>query len=415
MKLLVARHGSLILVTGAAAIAAAQGQTPAPVHSRTVDIHYSVNDEALPLDSVRLWYTTDRGETWHEYGVDEDRQSPFVFQAPQENLYGFFLVMTNATGPSSVPPTAATEPQTWAFVDETPPVVQLHPLRLRSSGEQRIVQIRWTAIDQHFGPRPVQLAYQQPPDQTWHPVAADAVANTGRYDWTVPERLEGSVAIRVTVTDAGAHRVHSALQVVELSRERAGLAAGVGSFPRSTGEAQPDQASVLVSSRARQRAERLFAEAITYRDDGQYREGIARLREAVRLNPEWAEAFAEMADMLYRLEEPDRALSAYRLALRREPTLRAALRGAAMIYRKKNDHASAARALKVILQNDPDDAEVWMNLGDVAIFRGDEVLARECYTRAARIDPDATEVIADARKRLALMATVSRTYRPDGK
>ena len=55
-----------------------------------------------------------------------------------------------------------------------------------------------------------------------------------------------------------------------------------------------------------------------------------------------------------------------------------------------------------------------MNLGDVAVFQGDEVLARECYTRAAEIDPGATTVIEDARKRLALMAQVSRSYAQDG-
>ena len=52
-----------------------------------------------------------------------------------------------------------------------------------------------------------------------------------------------------------------------------------------------------------------------------------------------------------------------------------------------------------------------MNLGDVGVFQGDEILARECYLRASRIDPEAVEVISHARQRLALMAEVSRTYR----
>ncbi len=56
-----------------------------------------------------------------------------------------------------------------------------------------------------------------------------------------------------------------------------------------------------------------------------------------------------------------------------------------------------------------------MNLGDIAIYQGDEILARECYTRATHIDPQATQVIADAQKRLDLMAEVSRGYQPDGK
>ena len=55
-----------------------------------------------------------------------------------------------------------------------------------------------------------------------------------------------------------------------------------------------------------------------------------------------------------------------------------------------------------------------MNLGDIAIYQGDEVLARECYVRASQIDPTATQVIADARRRLDLMAEVSRRYAPSG-
>jgi cytochrome c-type biogenesis protein CcmH/NrfG len=150
------------------------------------------------------------------------------------------------------------------------------------------------------------------------------------------------------------------------------------------------------------------------RDRGEYREGIMRLREAVRFNPRWPEAFAEMGDMLYHIGDLDRALNAYELALREQPLMRAALRGAAVIYQQKKDHSSAARYLRMILRSNANDAEVWMNLGDIAIYQGDEVLARECYTRATRTDSSATQVIDDARKRLRLMDDVSRRYRQDG-
>src|SRR3990172_5274401 len=83
----------------------ASAQTPR-VRTRTFDIEYHVNDEALPLDAVQLWYTQDDGKTWHDYGFDEDRQSPFEFHAPDEGSFGFFLVMTNSTGASSAAPAA---------------------------------------------------------------------------------------------------------------------------------------------------------------------------------------------------------------------------------------------------------------------------------------------------------------------
>lgn len=411
------RHGCLGLAVSIILVAFANGQNPVAIRSRVFDIEYAVNESALPLDSVQLWYTLDRGASWYESSPDEDRQSPITFTAPQEGLYGFFLVLTNATGPSSMAPTRTTQPHQWTFVDYTPPVVQLHPPRQTTILGQRVVQLRWTAIDANFGPRPVEVAYQRPPDETWYPATSDPLTNTGRYDWRLPEDISTSVAVRLTVTDLGEHRGSSERRVLDITpaySERRSEA-----MPTTTHGAGVvtvgDTTALSGSARAKQRAKRLYAEALDCRKRGDYRDGVARLREAVKLDPQWAEAFAEMADMLYGIGDLDRALNAYELALRRQPAMRSALRGAAMVCRQKNDHLGAARLLRTILRYNPNDAEVWMNLGDIAIYQGDEVLARECYTRATQIDPEATQVIADAQKRLELMAEVSRRYQPNGK
>ena len=382
------------------------------VRSRSFALEYEVNDQALPLDLVQLWYTTDRGKSWNDFVLDEDRQSPVVFEAPREGLFGFTLILTNATGPSGSTPQPGDTPQIWAFVDYTPPVVQLHPLRQTSLLGQRVLQIRWTAIDAHLDSRPLTLEYRQPPDTVWRSVVGDPLANTGRFDWRLPETLLGSVAIRLTVSDLGGHRVNSKEQVAELAVEVASEVAGVSTaqpFRNTSGEAT---ASLAGSPRSRERAQRLFDQAMALQDRGEYREGIIRLREAVKLDPHRAEAFAEMGAMLYRIGDSERALGAFELALRQDPNMRSALRGAAMLYRRRDDHPRAAALLRTILRRQPDDAEVWMNLGDVAVFQGDEILARECYTRASRVDPSAEGVIADARKRLDLMARASRNYHP---
>ena len=52
-----------------------------------------------------------------------------------------------------------------------------------------------------------------------------------------------------------------------------------------------------------------------------------------------------------------------------------------------------------------------MNLGDVAIFQGDEIGARQAYQRALESKSAAREIKVDAQKRLDLMADVSRSYR----
>lgn len=396
------------MLLGALAYADA-GNAPVPVRSQVFDIAYAVNSKAEPLSSVRLWYTLDHGTTWQFFGEDGDRQSPLTFRASVEGLHGFFLVLSNATGPSSTDPSSGTEPQRWAYVDYTPPLVQMQPPRITLALGRRVIQIRWTAIDANFGTRPVEITYRRLPARQWNSISIDPVANTGRYDWRPANDITGPVAVRMTVQDRGGNRVTSEQQIVEIPPWRA--------KPNPISPVAPSSATTNLPTRSPaprgnmpSRAQRLFAEAIVYRDRGQYREGIASLREAVALKPTWTEAFAEMADMLYRIGDLDRSLSAYDLALRQDPQMRAALRGAAMVHRRRNDNISAAAMLRTILRYNPNDAEVWMNLGDLAIYQGDESQAREYYTRATQIDPYATLVIDDSRKRLALMAEASRTF-----
>ncbi len=409
-------HGGLAAASCAVLATSGLAGDPEPVRTRVFDVAYAVNESAMPLEAVSLWYTLDRGRNWQEFGYDDDRQSPITFQASQEGHHGFYIMLRNAAGASGGIPLPGTRPQAEVFVDATPPVVQLHSMQPSTSLGRRMLQIRWTAVDANFPARPISISFQRPPDERWYPVTNDPLANTGRFDWAVPETVTGTVAVRVSATDRGGHRVASEPQIIEVAQAQPMQAlSGQPSAPSFTPTRfAADTTVVSGSARAKDKAARLYVEAIGLRDRGEYREGIACLRKAVRLDPLRAEAFAEMADMLYRIGDTDRAMGAYELALKQEPTMRAALRGAAMVHRHRNDFASAAQLLRTILRYNPNDAEIWMNLGDVAVYQGDEVMARECYTRATRIDPDATEVVAEAQRRLDLMAQASRNFLPAG-
>lgn len=412
------RHGCRILCAGSLLFTTAIGSEP-PVHvaGETFDVHYQVNEAALPLDTVALWFTTDGGTTWVEYGSDADDLSPITFRATREGLHGFYFVLTNAGGPSSTPPQTGVTPQLTVFVDYTRPAVQLHPVRQTNAQGHRTVQIRWAAIDINFDDRPVQLEYRRTSASGWDPLSAEPLANTGRYDWRIPDDIHGPVAIRMVVTDRAGHQVTTEAQTFEL----APVPATQPATARLTGAPGVMRGGLGINGvgiaplQVDDRSQRLMAQAASYRERGQLREAIARLREAVRLNPRWAKAFVEMGEMLYHIGDLDRALNAYELALRQQPTMRRGLRGAAMVHRRQNDHNAAGRLLRTILQTNPNDAEVWINLGDISVFQGDEVMARECYTRATLVDPSASQVIANARKRLELMSTVSRTYSPNGR
>lgn len=414
----------------------AAGQDAVSVQSRHIEIDYTLNRDAFPIQAVEMWVTGDRGSSWQLVGQDQDLVSPAVFEAPSEGLFGLFLIIKNATGPSSLPPSASTPPQRWVFVDETPPVVQLHPLQQTVASGDRVVQIRWTAIDSFLADRPIELQYQTSAGADWYPVVPSPLPNTGQFDWHTPPDLT-SVAIRVVVQDRGGHRVASGpgyITITPPTLPSASLAAGSPSttylrpaghtmygYASPTGQSGFPTSTIAIPSsaltgspRAKQLANRYMVEAATLRDQGDLQRSVARLREAVRLDPDRTEAFAEMAGMLYRLGDFDRAMSAYDIVLRQEPSSRSALLGAAAIFSHRKDFVSAEKNLRTVLRNRPNDAEVWMNLGDIAIYQGNEGLARESYTRATQIDPSATKIINDARSRLLLMDSSSRTFRSGG-
>lgn len=407
----VLRHGCLLSFFFAPVALHAGDDALVQLQHRVFELDYSVAESAQPLETVQLWYTQNDGATWQLYGLDEDRQSPVTVQAPAEGEYGFFFVLVNATGASSPAPAANTTPHVRAFVDFTPPVVQLHDLRQTTSLGQRILQVQWTAIDTNLVSRPVQIEYRRPPATGWMPATPEPLTNTGRFDWRLPAELSGAVSIRLSVSDLGGHRVHSEIRDVEV----APLA-----YPSATSETnRPYLAAQAlnvpeVSARARGRAGQLLAEAMELREAGELRDGISRLREAVRLDPQLTEAFAEMGELLYLLGDLDRSLNAYELALKQQPGMRSALQGAARVYRRQNRYMEAAASLRSILEQRPNDAEIWMNLGDIAVYQGDELMARECYTRATEVEPPAEEIIAKAQKRLTLMAELSRGYQRGG-
>lgn len=370
------------------------------------DIEYKVNEAALPLESVRLWYTTDGGLTWAEFGKDEDRISPIRFRAPSEGVFGFYFVLTNSAGPSSAPPAKSTKPQQVVLVDSTPPLVQLHQARAVPGVDEVTVQFRWSAVDSHFPPRPIEVLYGPSVEQATHRATPEPIANTGMFDWRVPAELTGSLAVKVAATDRAGHSAESDPQWVDVTVAKPAPAKQPA---QTSATSTMDDAALAGSQRARDRAAGLFAMALEEAKSGQLTGGVAKLREAVKLDPQMTQAFAEMGGMLYLLGDLDRASGAYELAIKQQANHREAMRGLARILERKGEFPAAAEKLQAILRYNPKDAEVWLQLGDVAVHQGDELRARECYLRASRIDPQAAAVIADAKQRLALMAEVSRT------
>ena len=99
-------HGCQLVMWAVAGLtdAAPPAREVARVRSKVFDIDYRVNESALPLETVRMWYTVDKGVTWQLYGAYEDNHSPMRFNASAEGLYGFYFVASNAAGVSGAEP-----------------------------------------------------------------------------------------------------------------------------------------------------------------------------------------------------------------------------------------------------------------------------------------------------------------------
>jgi hypothetical protein len=395
-------HGCLsIIVCLGTGPALADGSEVAQARTRVFDLHYEVDRASLPIESVALWYASDGGRSWHQYGFDEDRRSPMAFTAPTEGAYGFYFVVTNRSGVSGPPPDATTTPHARAFVDFTPPVVQIYPPRTAQTAGQRVVQIRWTAIDANLDARPIRLEFRRPSAETWTPVADAPITNTGRYDWRVPVELTGPIAVRVSVTDRGGHHASAETRVFEAPPKAApGPETGVGKAPTAASPSIEDVSRAL----------NLYREAVGRREGGERRMAVSLLRESISLNPQFTEALVALGETYVDARAFDPARSAFDLALRQNPTLRGALRGSARLDMRADDYASAAGRLRMIVERFPDDAEAWMDLGDVAIYQGDDVSARDFYQRAATVEPSASSIVEAARTRLDLLLRSSRTY-----
>lgn len=402
------------LVTASASLA--NDVSTAVVHSSAVEVNYQVDDAALPLDRVQLWYTSDGGTTWHDAGYDEDRQSPALFRAPADSTYGVYILAGNVAGRSGTAPQEGTAPHAVFLVDSADPVAQLEPPRVVQDAGVPLVLIRWTAVDAQLLPRPIELAYRRPPASDWVNVTNEPLANTGRFDWRVPLDWTGPVELRMTVRDRAGRVTTTPGLSFDIPRPGPGtlnVASGNKATPVPARLAESNQPVHI--ARGKDQAANLLIQAMALREQGRDREQLARLREAVRLDPGLTSAFIEMGDALSRLGEGDRALDAYRIALQQQPSGRPALLGAARLHSQRREYPASAELLRTILRYNPADAEVWMHLGDVSVYRGDEVSARECYQRAATIDPAATKVIEDARKRLAILSEANRAVPTKGR
>lgn len=404
------RHGCPLILLFAVVAQAANppaDQFIAKPGTRQFDVQYDVNPDALPLTRVELWYTFDQGASWHISGVDEDLASPIRFAAPQEGLCGLYFVIANDAGPSGPPPQPDTNPHQWVYVDHTPPVCQLHePIVEWAGGPSPKIQIRWSVVDEHLLPRPITLAYRSGADGEWREVQS-RLPNSGRYDWMPPADAGEAVTFRLTAFDRGNHKVECVGGTVSLRRPEPVKPVAV---PVDV-PAAIEPVTTVPSTKDVQRAKDVFARARHHIARGEVELAAGRLRDAVRIDPSMFDALVELGNALYALDELDESAGAYEQALAQRPGSRDALIGLARTFVRQKRFGQAQETLRRVVDANPKDAESWLHLGDIAVYRGDEVTARQCYVKASELSAQDAAMAKRARQRMEALPSLTRQYR----
>jgi Tetratricopeptide repeat len=397
--------------------AVSYGATPPSRHliptvsTQRFEIAYELEGGPESATTVELWYTTDEGRTWKNHGTVRPNESAVEFTAPEEGLYGFYIIAANQSGPSGDEPGTDTQPQLWAQVDYTRPVVQLHSVRQNDPPTiPQVVYLRWSAIDSNLHSRPINLAYRLTSGGGWTPIES-SISNSGSYDWRVPETVVGEVVVQLSCRDRGGHRVdvESHPFVIRVPRELRTISRDPGSGALAASAPHRSVGKVDIDDPG-QRAARLYRLGLTHARQGEFRLAASRFRDALSNDPGNTGALVELGRSMYAQQDMSGALEAYRLALGQEPQSRAALEGSALVHISQGRFADAVQELTSIVRTNPKDAAAWLNLGDVAIYQGDELLAREHYMKASTVDPLATKTISDAQLRMTDLQRLAEEF-----
>ncbi len=383
------------------------------VASQQFNIRSHIDDGGGNMLSVALWYTVDGGTHWRHYGTWPATDEAIPFSAYQEGLFGFHVVATNEHGASGLPPQGASAAQHWVHVDYTPPVVQLHPVQLvDDSGGQRLVRLRWAVIDEALPDKPVTIQRRSADGGDWVELATE-LPPSGSYDWALADHESGVFEFRIMVKDLGGHQVVATTDALAVPA-RTSIPVSM-SFTGDTESALTtgidDARSAFQPADRSQEAKALYHQGLSHSLRREYRMAASRLREALTLDAGMTVALVELGRVLYAQRRLEDSMDAYRLALGQDSNQRDALEGLALALIAQRRFPEAAEHLQRIVDANPRDVATWLNLGDVAIYQGQELLAGEYYQRAATSNPADGAVVEKARLRLSELKKLATEFR----
>jgi hypothetical protein len=217
-------HGAIDAASGAGlAMPNARGAGRI-VRAAKFQIGYQIDDIGPSgVGGVELFVTQDQGRKWWRYGEDADRQSPFDVEVPGDGEYGFAIRARSGVGLAEAPPTPGEMPAIVIVVDQTPPAVELLPVRQGAGPQANKLQLRWTTAEAHPAEAAVALFYAGSPEGPWETIS-NWRADTGEFVWTVAPGAPTQIFFRIVVRDSAGNMTQQQTPrpvVIDLSRPTA--------------------------------------------------------------------------------------------------------------------------------------------------------------------------------------------------
>lgn len=131
-----------------------------------------------------------------------------------------------------------------------------------------------------------------------------------------------------------------------------------------------------------------FRTGAVYLNSGRYEEAVKAYREAVRLNPEFAEAYNNLGVSLTRLKKYEEAIECFHQAIRLKPGLPNPNYNLGNLYNYLGRYEEALKPLRQAISLNPNYREAYRELGDVYLLLGRNEEAIEAYRQALRLNQD---------------------------
>ncbi|MFO0917323.1 MAG: hypothetical protein U0872_03290 [Planctomycetaceae bacterium] len=103
---------------------------------------------------------------------------------------------------------AGEEPAIKVVVDQTPPALEMLPIRQGQGAQSNQVQLRWKMTDAHPSDKPIAIYVSSSSSGTWESISGWS-ADTGEFVWTVGPGAPPQLYFKVVARDAGGNTVQA--------------------------------------------------------------------------------------------------------------------------------------------------------------------------------------------------------------